>query len=64
GQKIRAKALLSYGNSTQKDSPYNGDQLALFSKRELRNIWFYETELISNIVKVEIRNGDKFILDK
>jgi acyl-homoserine-lactone acylase len=31
GQKIRAKALLSYGNSTQKDSPNNGDQLALFS---------------------------------
>ena len=64
GQKIRAKALLSYGNSTQKDSPNNGDQLELFSKKELRDIWFYETELISNIVKVEIRNGDKFILDK
>ncbi|MBT7524409.1 MAG: acylase, partial [Candidatus Marinimicrobia bacterium] len=64
GQKIRAKALLSYGNSTQKDSPNNGDQLELFSKKELRDIWFYETELIPNIVKVEIRNGDKFILDK
>ena len=64
GQKIRAKALLSYGNSTQKDSPNNGDQLELFSKKELRDIWFYETELIPNIIKVEIRNGDKFILDK
>ena len=64
GQKIRAKALLSYGNSTQKDSPNNGDQLALFSKKELRDIWFYESDLIPNIVKIEIRNGDKFILDK
>ena len=64
GQKIRAKALLSYGNSTQKDSPNNGDQLALFSKKELRNVWFYESDLIPNIVKIEIRNGDKFILDK
>ena len=64
GQKIRAKALLSYGNSTQKDSPNNGDQLALFSKKELRNVWFYESDLIPNIVKIEIRNGDKFILNK
>jgi len=64
GQKIRAKALLSYGNSTQKDSPNNGDQLALFSKKKLRNVWFYESDLIPNIVKIEIRNGDKFISDK
>jgi len=64
GQKIRAKALLSYGNSTQKDSPNNGDQLVLFSKKELRDVWFYESDLIPNIVKIEIRNGDKFILDK
>ena len=64
GQKIRAKALLSYGNSTQKDSPNNGDQLVLFSKKELRDVWFYESDLIPNIVKIEIRNGDKFILNK
>ena len=62
GQKVRAKALLSYGNSTQKDSPNNGDQLELFSKKELRDVWFYESELIPNIVKVEYKVNNKFIL--
>ena len=40
GKKIKAKALLSYGNSTETDSPHNGDQLDLFSKSELRDVWF------------------------
>jgi len=62
GQKVRAKALLSYGNSTQKDSPNNGDQLELFSKKELRDVWFYESELIPNIVKVEYKVKNKFII--
>ena len=62
GQKVRAKALLSYGNSTQKDSPNNGDQLELFSKKELRDVWFYESELIPNIVKVEYKVNNKFII--
>jgi len=62
GQKVRAKALLSYGNSTQKDSPNNGDQLVLFSKKELRDVWFYESELIPNIVKVEYKVNNKFII--
>ena len=64
GKKVRAKALLSYGNSTQKDSPNNGDQLELFSSKELRDIWFYESDLIPNIIKTELRNDDKFILVK
>jgi len=36
---IRAEALLSYGNSSQPGSPHNGDQLELFSKKELRPVW-------------------------
>ena len=35
GDKIKAKALISYGNSTEKDSPNNGDQLKLYSKKIL-----------------------------
>ena len=61
GKKIRAKALLSYGNSTEKGSPNNGDQLELFSKKELRDIWFYEKDIKANTIKVEQRTGDRFV---
>ena len=61
GKKIRAKALLSYGNSTEKGSPNNGDQLELFSKKELRDIWFYEKDINANTIKVEQRTGDRFV---
>lgn len=38
--KIKAKGLLSYGNSSNPESPHYGDQLELFSKNELRNVLF------------------------
>ena len=60
GKKIRAKALLSYGNSTEKDSPYNGDQLVLFSKKELRDVWIYEDDIDINTAKIEKKVGNKF----
>jgi acyl-homoserine-lactone acylase len=34
---VRARVLLSYGNSSQPDSPHNGDQLALWARGELRD---------------------------
>jgi acyl-homoserine-lactone acylase len=62
GKKIRAKALLSYGNSTEKDSPYNGDQLELFSKKELRDVWLYEDDIDINTAKIEKKVGNKFFV--
>jgi len=62
GNKIRAKALLSYGNSTEKDSPYNGDQLELFSKKELRDVWLYEDDIDMNTAKIEKKVGNKFFV--
>ncbi|RLD28888.1 MAG: acylase [Bacteroidetes bacterium] len=53
GDKVHAKVLLSYGNSTQKDSPHNGDQLELFSKKELRDAWFTQEEIEANTAKIE-----------
>ena len=62
GDKIKAKALLSYGNSTEKKSPNNGDQLKLFSKKLLRDVWFYDDVINNNLVKIEHKSNNKFIL--
>jgi acyl-homoserine-lactone acylase len=40
GDKIKARGLLSYGNSSEQGSPHNGDQLELFSKKQWRDIAF------------------------
>jgi acyl-homoserine-lactone acylase len=42
---IRARVLLSYGNASQPESPHVGDQLELFSKKELRPAWRTRTEI-------------------
>lgn len=60
GDEVRAKVLLSYGNATQKDSPHNGDQLELFSKKELRDAWITPTEIESNTAKVEVLTDKGF----
>lgn len=57
---IKAKVLLSYGNSSQKNSPHNGDQLELFSKKELRNAWFTKADIEANISKVEVMYDNGF----
>ena len=59
GEKVRAKVLLSYGNSTQIHSPHSGDQLELFSKKELRDAWFTSAEVDENTVKVEEISREK-----
>ncbi|GAA4934041.1 acylase [Algibacter agarivorans] len=60
GDKVRAKVLLSYGNATQKDSPHNGDQLELFSKKELRDAWFTKAEVESNTARIEVITENGF----
>ncbi len=60
GDKVNAKVLLSYGNATQKDSPHNGDQLELFSKKELRDAWFTKEQVKANTSKVEILTENGF----
>lgn len=52
-EQVKAKVLLSYGNATQKDSPHNGDQLELFSKKELRDAWFTQDAIKANTKRVE-----------
>ncbi len=49
GEKVQAKILLSYGNSTQDGSPHHGDQLELFSKKEFRDAWYYREALDQHI---------------
>ena len=64
GEKVKAKVLLSYGNSTQEGSPHKGDQLELFSKKELRDALFYRTDLEGNIEKIEVLKNGKFTSEK
>jgi acyl-homoserine-lactone acylase len=42
---VRAKAVLSYGNSSQPGSPHFGDQLALVSCKEMRPVWRTHKEI-------------------
>ena len=60
GEAVKAKVLLSYGNATQKDSPHNGDQLELFAKKELRDAWFYEADVMNNKARVEVLTAEGF----
>ncbi|MCJ7465095.1 MAG: penicillin acylase family protein, partial [Maribacter sp.] len=61
GDNVRAKVLLSYGNATQKDSPHNGDQLELFSKKELRDAWLTKAEVEAHTEKIEVLTPNGFI---
>jgi acyl-homoserine-lactone acylase len=48
---VRAKALLSYGNASQPGSIHRGDQLELFSRKELRPVWRTREEIEANLEK-------------
>lgn len=48
-ENVRAKGLLSYGNSSNPDNPHYGDQLEMFSKNELRDIWFKRSDQEANL---------------
>lgn len=51
GERPKAKVLLSYGNASQADSPHNGDQLELFSRKEMRDAWFTREQLEGHVVR-------------
>ena len=53
-QPVRAKALLSYGNASQPDSPHRGDQLALFARKQLRPVWRTRKEVEANLESREV----------
>ena len=61
GDEVDAKVLLSYGNATQKDSPHNGDQLELFSKKELRDAWFYAKDVDEHTQRIETLKEGTFV---
>ncbi len=54
GDEVKAKILLSYGNSTQPDSPHNGDQLQLYSDKQLRDAWFTPEQVETNTQRTEV----------
>ena len=54
GKTIKAKGILSYGNASQKDSPFSGDQIQMLIDRKLRDIWFYEEDIDNNIFLKEV----------
>ena len=58
GKKVKAKVLLSYGNSTQKDSPHYGDQLKLFSEKKLRDARYYRDDVERHVkIREELKDG-------
>ena len=61
GEQVKANVLLSYGNATQENSSHNGDQLKLFSKKELREAWFTPEEVTKNASKTLILQEYSFI---
>ncbi|MBD2592917.1 acylase [Nostoc spongiaeforme FACHB-130] len=48
-QPVKAKALTSYGNATQPNSPHIGDQLPLFARQELRPVWRTRKEITAHL---------------
>jgi len=51
---VRARVLLSYGNASQPGSPFIGDQLELFSQKELRPVWRTREKIEANLESREV----------
>ncbi len=64
GDKVRAKVLMSYGNSTQPGSRNNGDQLELFAKKEMRDCYFYKSDVLKNLALKEVLVDGRFVVRK
>jgi acyl-homoserine-lactone acylase len=52
-KKVRAVAVLSYGNATQPGNKHAGDQLDLMSEKRMRPVLYYREDLEKNIEKRE-----------
>ncbi|HSR42078.1 MAG TPA: penicillin acylase family protein, partial [Longimicrobiales bacterium] len=46
---VRAEVLVAYGNWSRPGSPHAGDQLELFSRKELRPAWRELWEIEANL---------------
>lgn len=46
---VRARVLLSYGNASQPGSPHQGDQLPLYSRKEMRPVWQARAEVEAHL---------------
>ncbi len=46
---LRAKVLMTYGNSSQPGSPHQTDQLPFLVKKELRTAWLTKAEVQANL---------------
>ena len=58
GDQVKARVLMSYGNSTEEGSKHYGDQLELFSKKQMRNCYFYKADVMKHAKKREkLKNG-------
>jgi acyl-homoserine-lactone acylase len=60
GDTVQAKVLLSYGNATQKNSPHFGDQLDLFSSKQLRDAWLTRKSIDAHAAETEIKTEGGF----
>jgi len=49
GNPVRAKALIGYGNASQPGSPHRTDQLPLFARKELRQVWRTRPEIEAHL---------------
>jgi acyl-homoserine-lactone acylase len=46
---VNVRVLLAYGNATQPHSAHNGDQLALYARKEMRTPWRTRAEIEANL---------------
>lgn len=53
GPRVRALALLGYGNASQPGSPHRVDQLPLLARKELRPVWRERSEIEANLARSE-----------
>ena len=54
GDEIKAKVILGYGNASQPGNKHIGDQLELFSKKQLRDAWLKKSDIESHLEEREI----------
>jgi acyl-homoserine-lactone acylase len=51
---VRAKAVMTYGNASQPDSPHISDQLNLVAKKQLRPVWRTYSDVKANLESREL----------
>jgi len=54
GDEIKAKVILGYGNASQPGNKHIGDQLELFSKKQLRDAWLNKNDIEAHLEEREI----------